>query len=183
MAEFNPTEQEQLRGREGYTRYLIGAVILHNPSHLQELHGRELDPEKDKRIIVLYAESLMLGGLKNVIRFANPPDVRGALANMEGRYLEAFPNMQATVDSTFEHDNERVNKLNSGLSILRPAPMLDETIYGYICHSRLAKLSTLRLLDSFLPADELVDILRGRTLEYLSNEDKTLSELTGLDAS
>lgn len=152
---------------EAYIQYAIGVAIINNPEHTQPVHGLEVEEENHEAILV-HAERLMLSGLQDVIRYANPPGLRSPLIAMEARYLQALPHMQATVSRAYDRYADRLTELNIGLPWVRPAPMTKEVIYRAICHSRLSKLQTARLLDSFRPSPLLEAGLVKRTIDHLS---------------
>ncbi len=179
-SEFIPTEAEQIQASEAYIRYLLGTTMLHDPHRMRVVHNLDPTDSAGCRLILLYAETLMLNGLKGVIRFSQPASDDGTrpLSPLEQKFDRALPNMQATVARTYETENERLTLLNSGLDLLRPAPMTDRVIYNYICHGRLDHIRTLRLMDLLLPASEFTPLLSQRTLGYQANVEHEVPGLT-----
>ncbi len=178
-----PNDAEQIQARLGYLNYLTGAAILHDPEATQAIHRRNPENESGVRLIMVYADRLMLEGLRSVIRNANPSEIRENLAKQVDNFDQALPLMQATIFDTFTHEAESIRKLGLEDNPLRPAPMTEKIVYGYICHPHLDKLTSLRLVWPLLPADIFAPYLHTRTLEYLNKREAESAYLQALEAS
>jgi hypothetical protein len=158
---FVPTPSDELLAKEGYIRYLAGVSYLHAPLDTADLHGFELPT--DKMQLIYKAEDLILEGLKQVITFANKPGDRSRLVNMEESYDQAAIHMMKTVETVFEFERDREEMLFPAVNLFRPAPMLNQQTYKYICHSRMGKLTTFKLMDGVFPAQSLMPDLEKRS--------------------
>lgn len=154
--------QSALQGNEGYVRYLSGVAFLHDPKNTQSIHAQPY--EENKELFVAQAEALMLDGAKQVIRSANDATDRSRIGSMEEKYDEALGNMQAIVDGAFVFQEEREGLLLPAVRYFRPAAFLHENVYKYVCHGRLGKIATSKMMDGVFPSAELVDVIAGRNL-------------------
>jgi hypothetical protein len=146
-------------------RYLGGvAIITHPESKLaRALHHWELTPDSADPI-ALQAEYLMHIGLRRLILASNHPTAR-SLSKAERNFEGALPVMRTVIDTFYETQAARLTCFDPALSVLRPVPVTDETVYRHLCHGgRLEKLYTVRLLDGLLPAAYFGDQLERRTL-------------------
>lgn len=167
--EYAPTEYDKRRADEAYTRYLAGIAMLRDPEGTQPIHGFSLEKvHTGIKPLVRYTGKLMVAGLKNVIRYAHPAEKRSSMAPLEFMFEAALPHMQATVDRIYDDHTERLEDFGPALVpavvALRPAPMLDKTIYRHLCHGRMAKLSIERLLDDVAPSPILEPFAETMTL-------------------
>jgi hypothetical protein len=146
-----PNKADLRIAEEGYFRFLSGVAILHNPFATKgRVHNSYL-PRRPRSIerklskvepLIVHAEiSLIYEGLRDAIRYAHPERGKGSgLTRLEGRFESAVPFMQNVVDAVFgeERYHDRLARLDIELlETLRPAPMLDETLYGFLCRPRL----------------------------------------------
>lgn len=166
MSEFQPTQAELQAAEEGYIHYLTGVAVLHAPESTCSIHARELPADNES--IIVHAEKLIYDGLQDVIRFANSREVRSNMAVLEHRFDDALPHLLETQSRTYRRHEHRLRGLNPAFEWLRPFPLRDESVYRYVCHGRLGKLTTIRLLDGIAPAKELEYLLSDRTLRNLS---------------
>ncbi|MCA9333141.1 hypothetical protein KDA00_04715, partial [Candidatus Saccharibacteria bacterium] len=107
-------------------------------------------------------------GLKQVIRYSHDEENRSYLAELEHRFTEAIPNIREIVDMAYDENGDRLAQINPSLPLLKPAPIYDPIVYRYICHSRLEKITTERLLDGFNPSPFFGNLFQNRTLNSLS---------------
>jgi len=165
---WQPSEEDVHDGSEGYLRYAGGVGILNNPysEASTDLLGYGHSVESDPVAAITVAEDNMYSGLMKLIRAANPPELRTAIANMETRFAAARPHIISIVDGVHHSDWSimRMDRMTTALVSFRPCPVEDEIIYGYFCHGRKQKLNTLRLMDGVGAAKEFMPHLEGRAL-------------------
>jgi hypothetical protein len=154
-------------GAEGYVRYAGGVALLHDPdsdfSQSMLIGIDQTDPESSERIVI-HAEDLMLSGLRTVVARANSTPSDRGLAAFEHRYYEARSGIQSIVSEAYK-DTDRLDLLGAAVAALRPNPLRDISIYKALCHGRMHKLHTVRLMDGILPHDYYRDLVAGRTLQ------------------
>lgn len=170
-SDFHPSVLEQALAQEAYISYGVGVAILNNPTapNIRAIHGREIASDQLEPVVV-QAETMILDSLKSVIRYSHPHDTRGYLAKLENQYDQAVPHMKLTVDEVYKNQRERMDDINTGLALLRPAPFLDPVVYRFICHGRLPKLTTLRLMGGFAASPLFEELLENRNLSHLGSK-------------
>lgn len=156
-------ESDFRRGGEAYIRYCSGLAIVQYPDDMVGIHNR---PEVEESIdeILMTAEATMLNSIQRIIRLSVPGEPRTVEA-ARGRFSETEPGMNEIVEWACMMHEGRLNKLNEHYATLRPAPFLNQTIYSYICHANYDKLSTLDLMDIFVPDLRFMDALQGRHIK------------------
>jgi hypothetical protein len=147
---WKPNEYDKILACQGYVQYATSISILNDPVEYKQLHGQEVVNEDNRERIYLHAHDMMLNGLKSVIKYANPPELRSKLLKMEKVFEDALPNMIDTVNDSYKNHGDRLDKINPWLRILRPLPITEKIIYGYVCHSRVEKLPASILMGGFM---------------------------------
>lgn len=160
---WTPTDQDKFQAELAYIEYAKGVAILNDPSRFEAMLANDFTAETSS-VFVFKAEDLMISGLADIIRYSNPANLRAYMLSMENRFDEALPHIQDTVDRTFENHTARLQRVHEALDLDRPMPLADRAVYKFICHSRFNKLTTKRLLGSFLPHPELVEEIEHRKL-------------------
>ncbi len=172
---WDPNDYDVLAASQGYIRYASGATILHDPIGNQVVEETSFHNDRENLLsLVLTAEGLMVGGLRQMIQHVNHPRWRTNRKNMGRQFSDAVPHMSAVIERVFGEEPERMHTLSPILDVLRPAPILNKTIYEYLCHGRYKKLPTLWLMDELPPARGLSRTLTDRTLaEYAAKYERT----------
>lgn len=147
---WTPSDYDKELASQGYIQYSLGLSILQKPEKFNDLHGEELINEASSARVYSHAHGLMINGLKRVTRFANPAEIRSNLSKMEENFDSALPNILGTIDYTFDHLDEQMDAINSCLKIVKPMPIIDKITYGFLCHSRMDKLTASSLMGGFL---------------------------------
>lgn len=159
-------------GHESYFQYATGVAIINNPIELAPMFSERSDPDE----ILVHAERLMFDGLKGVIRYASSDEDRSHLAKLEKCFDKAVEPMNIIVQSAYEIMGERLRDLNPMLQIIRPNPVLDRIVYGYVCHGRLNNIRTERLLGGMMPSVVFNELLSpSRTLSAIRGVSSNLA--------
>lgn len=164
-----PSAEERWWAESAYLGYIAGVAVLRHPEseRAQEIHGfEEITPENHEDII-LSAEKLMVRSLRDVIRFAHPPDERSRLLTMENRFNSALPHMIRTVEGVYNKNSQELYALDPSLWFVHLGPMTDPKIYRSLIHPHLERLRTIRLLDGLNASARFEPILRNRRLQNL----------------
>jgi hypothetical protein len=146
---WNPSEVDTYKGKVAYIRYAAGLAILNDPDKLQPLYRRDMSDGADTDEVLGHAKSLIWAGLSDIIRYANPPEMRRPFANTEDRYHQALPHMIKTVVDSVETERERLDQLNPLIPIIQPLPLTSELIYKHVVHPRKAKVYVSQVMDAF----------------------------------
>lgn len=165
-----PSENDYNCASKHYVEYATGLTMLSESSHMAEILGYK-DLESDLNDFVINAEDLMLKGLRGVISYANHPEFRSKLIKMENNYDQANPIQLAILEYAFYKYDNQLDEINPKLKTIKPLPINDRVIYGYLCHSRLAKINTKRLIQPFRNSEILDETLESRTLVRLKTND------------
>ncbi len=175
---WKPSDAQRRLAVEGYLGYLGGLTVFRKPfsETAVELHGLEeeyidANVDESREVMALTAEALMIDGLTRVIRHANPRE-RGGLQNSEAYFDEASEHMLDTIARAYSLEEARIDDLgDTSYKKFHPFPLADEYIYRYVCHGRLYKIETARLLAGFASHRFFGDPvnLRGRTLRILAD--------------
>lgn len=163
-----PTDTELRLSEDAYLMHATGIAMLRDPDNevnmaINSNEAVHVDPEA----IVLRAEVLIFEGLRQVVRFANPKNLRTNLLKLEPRFREALPYMIDTVDRVVQTRTEELIRLDSAFDYIAPKAMANETVYKHLCH-HTEKLFTNRLCGGLVPAPVFEQILQGRTLAHLA---------------
>ncbi|CAN5635332.1 hypothetical protein BH23PAT1_BH23PAT1_4740 [soil metagenome] len=152
-------------GKEAYFYYAAGLAIINNPEGTHALHGKPVESARAGEIL-LVSEVLILRGLKDIIRYSNPPERRSSMGDMTLCYEEAFPNMNKIRKIVYDDEEyeQRLKDLNFFLPIMRPLATRDEAVYKAICHGRMSELKTSKLFDGFGESGLFSKIIETRTM-------------------
>lgn len=152
---------------DAYLTYALGvAMLLDEKNEVNMAVNGSLLDTGNVGVIVLQAEVFMLDGLRQVIKFAHPPEMRGYLAGLDKLHAEALPHMIAAVDRVLDSRTEELMRLHAGYDFRQPRVMNSESVYNNICHSNLDRLPTRRLLDGFVSDPAFDHVLEGRKLTH-----------------
>lgn len=159
------SESEVTVGGKGYIDYATGVAMLANPQRLEHVHGRDI--EQEPHVIVVTAKELMYHGLRGLIASASESaGPRGGLDRKipledkaESQFGDTAPVLEAIVNVVYEKKLDRLKRLNPGFEDVQPMPFMDEALYKALCHPRREKLQTRRLMEPFLIARCLEDIV------------------------
>lgn len=145
--EFSLPEVDFLRAQEGVKRYASGVEFLHDPVITQTYH--KIDVYNEPEELVYAASNLIIEGLKQAIRFSNPPEKRNSLKEMEGNFLYALSNLAVVRETAYGSRSDLMRHFPA-LALYRPFPVLYESIYKRVCHGNAgtAKLPLRVLTDS-----------------------------------
>ncbi len=164
---WTPNEEDILSGQEGYIHYLGGVAIIVAPRSRfsRSFYEGELDKDNIEDTLI-GAEQLMLEGLKWVIAFANPPELRTALVSRaQYNFKQAQPNMRRIVASTYKERADRIDHISPAMYGLQPAPVVNsEVIYKLVSRGNLGELHSIRLLDDIPPARDFKKLLELRSM-------------------
>lgn len=164
-----PSEDDFISSSRSYLDYATGLTMLTNTAEMADFLGYDDLSGENLKDYVISAEAMMLSGLRGVISYANEPELRSKLLSMETTFDQANPIQLAAQEYAFYKFGEQIDQINDRLKILKPLPVSDRVIYGYLCHSRLVKIPTKRLIQPFRNSDVLDEILVGRTLADARN--------------
>lgn len=166
---WRPTAADQIQAQAGYLQYAIGVTMLARPESFSDaLGGANIDSDHLEAIVV-HAEDLMLAGLQDTIRYTNNPETR-RLADLETRHATTVPLLREMLDDVYEDAADQLHDLSPDFSRLRPLPVLNETIFRFVCHSRRDKILTTRLMGGFMPSRNAARVVDGRTLSRTDQE-------------
>jgi hypothetical protein len=172
---YRPTEDDLFIAETGYSRYLLGVGILVNPEATIGLHGYA-EIESSTEGIIVYAEKLMLGGLRELVKWVNSPEERGNLCKMAPNHVRAFPHILRVSEAHFDRSPNRYDKVSDAIQLVRPQPLRSGVTYRYLL-KRLYKLPTDVLLDGLRPAGPLRSSIKGgRVIGNSVNLDATHEE-------
>lgn len=147
---WKPSEIDKFQAHEAYFRYAVGLVMLNDPERLRDVHQqKDLTNREQQAVIVVHAKTLMWAGLSDVIRYANPPDLRNPFTKAENNFSQAFPHMRDLVKEAVEEEENRLSVLNDSLSFLQPLPAAHEAIYKSIAHGRKDKVHVFQTMDVY----------------------------------
>lgn len=155
---WTPSETDLRCAGKGYIHYSLGLTMINNPLRMKSALGIEAIETSDVSAIYAHAHQTMLSGLRQIVRNANRPELRSRLIAMEDTYDEALPHILNAVDTVFQSSRERLDEINPDLHIVRPMPLTDQVIYGYLCHSRVEKLPAQDIMDGFMPSEVFKDL-------------------------
>ncbi|HVV67055.1 MAG TPA: hypothetical protein VHB72_03220 [Candidatus Saccharimonadales bacterium] len=146
---WEPSDLDKFQAHEAYFRYAVGVIMLNDPGSMSDLHQKNLADAEQQQAVLVHAKTLIWAGLSDVIRYANPPELRSPFTNTENNFAEAFPHMRDTVREVAEEESDRLSELNNTLPILRPLPLAHETVYKSIAHGRKEKVYVFHAMDVF----------------------------------
>lgn len=163
---WKPSEIDRFQAHEAYFRYAVGLAMLNDPERLRDVHQQEdLEDPKQQAVIVVHAKTLMWAGLSDVIRYANPPDLRNPFTKAENNFSQAFPHMRVLVKEAVKEEDDRLSVLNSSLSFLQPLPTAHEAIYKSIAHGRKDKVHVFQAMDVYPISNALAEDVGDKTFK------------------
>jgi hypothetical protein len=147
VVDYDPSDYEKARADEGYIHYLGGIAMINDPFATEALHY--LNPKNTRHLepILEEADSWLWGGLRQVVLYAHPLEIREHSGKIMGkRFKEAKEHMESTVSRVLNGPAQRIEHIKPEIIAVRPQAMLNPKIYSHLCYPRQDKLNAERIL-------------------------------------